>query len=152
MPLYLSPYIEAHKQAYYAALKEAQQRLHWQAMVGFLSDAVVGTVNELLATRTSLETLRKAWFARRRFRKGSASTRALDILPDYPVLTGRRLADQLQVTFPQAANAVGQLEEAGILVERIGYSRNRFFAASEVLTIVNRPFGERPALPDQDED
>jgi hypothetical protein len=39
------------------------------------------------------------------------------------------------------------LEEAGILAERTGYSRNRIYAASEALNIINRPFGEEPILP-----
>jgi hypothetical protein len=42
-----------------------------------------------------------------------------------------------------AANtAIDQLVEAGILVERTGYKRNRVFSAPEVLDILNRPFGE----------
>jgi Fic family protein len=36
VPLYLSPYIEAHKPAYYDALKAAQQRLEWHVLVGYL--------------------------------------------------------------------------------------------------------------------
>lgn len=51
VPLYLSPYVDAHKSAYYEALKAAQQRLQWDAIVGFMSDAIVGTTDELLITR-----------------------------------------------------------------------------------------------------
>lgn len=40
--------------------------------------------------------------------------------------------------------AVAQLEEVGILKERTGYARNRVFAATEALTMINRPFGELP--------
>ena len=42
--------------------------------------------------------------------------------------------------------AIDQLMDAGILQERTGYRRNRIFVAPEVLTIVNRPFGEEPAI------
>lgn len=146
VPLYLSPYIEAHKEAYYAALKETQQRLRWSATIGFVADAVAGSVRELMVTRAALAELRQSWSGRRRFRRGAASTRALDILPHYPVLTVKRLASLLDVTYAQAGKAVEQLEEAGILVERTGYARNRIFAAREVLAIVNRPFGEEPVL------
>ena len=68
-PIYLSPYIEAHKQAYYDSLKAAQQRLEWQELIGFVSDAIVGTVNELLTTRDALRRLGAIWRNRRKFRK-----------------------------------------------------------------------------------
>lgn len=147
VPLYLSPYIDAHKGAYYAALKGAQQRLDWEAVIGFVADAVVATTDELMVTRQALARLRAAWEVRRRFRRGSAALRTLDLLPHYPVLTVRRLASLLDVTTPQAGQAVGQLVAAGILTERTGYARNRIFAAGEVLAIVNRPFGVEPILP-----
>gem|GEM_PF-146386 len=146
VPLYLSPYIEAHKSNYYAALKAAQQRLNWGAMVGFLSDAIVGTVNELMVTRQALAKLRGGWLLRRRFRKGSAALRTLNLLAHFPIVTAQRLAKMLSVSMPQAFQAIDQLTEAGILVERTGYSRNRVFAAVEVLTLINRPFGTEPEM------
>lgn len=146
-PLYLAPYIEANKTAYVEALKAAQQRLDWQSMVGFLSDAVVGSATELFTTRAALETLSIRWKARRAFRKGSSSVRALELLPQYPVITISRLATLLKVTYPAAATAVAQLEAIEVLEERTGYSRNRVFAAPDALSVLNRPFGEDPILP-----
>ena len=147
-PLYLSAYIEAHKKAYYAALQAAQQRENWPEMVGFLADAVVGSTTELMATRTSLEALGQLWRRRRRFRAASSALRALTVLPQYPVLTISRLATVLKVAFPSASAAVEQLCACGILRERTGYSRNRVFVAGEALSIMNRPFGAEPLLPD----
>jgi Fic family protein len=86
-PVYLSPYIEAHKQAYYDSLKAAQQRLEWQELIGFVSDAIVATVNELLTTREALRRLGAIRRNRRKFRKASGAERAFDVLPHYPVLT-----------------------------------------------------------------
>ncbi len=143
-PLYLSPYIEANKSAYYAALKAAQQKHDWPEMTGFIADAVTGTVDELLTTRRALAKLGENWDTRRRFRSGSASLNALPLLLDYPVITIGRLASKLSVTFAQASAAVRQLCEVGILQERTGYRRNRMFAATEVLALVNRPFGVEP--------
>jgi Fic family protein len=148
-PLYFAPYIEANKPVYVDALKAAQQRLDWPSMVGFLSDAVVGSANELFKTRGALATLSTRWKIRRDFRRGSSSLRALELLPQYPVITISRLATLLKVTYPAAATAVAQLEEIKALVERTGYTRNRVFAAPEALSILNRPFGEDPILPEQ---
>ncbi|WP_377829272.1 Fic family protein [Bradyrhizobium lupini] len=150
MPIYLSPYIEAHKTAYYESLKAAQQRLEWHEAVGFMADAIVGTTNELLKTRDALSALCDLWRKRRKFRQGSASLRALDVLPHYPVLTVKRLASLLSITVPAASQAVEQLVENKILNERTGYARNRVFAAPDALSIINRPFGEEPILPGAD--
>jgi Fic family protein len=147
-PLYLSPYIEKNKSAYDASLKAAQQHLEWHEPAGFLADAIAGTAGELLATRDALAALGRIWRGRRKFRRGSAALGALDILPHYPVLTIKRLAELLRVSVPAATQAVGQLVEAGMLNERTGYARNRVFVASEALAIINRPFGETPILPD----
>ncbi|MBY8823253.1 Fic family protein [Sphingomonas colocasiae] len=146
VPLYLAPYIEANKQEYYASLKAAQQKLDWATAVKFMADAVTGTVDELLATRAALSSLADGWRDRRHFRKESAALRALDVLPQYPVITAKRLAGQLEVSAPAALNAIDHLVDAGILKERTGYARNRVFVASEVLSIVNRPFGAAPVL------
>jgi Fic family protein len=146
-PLYLSPYIEAHKAGYYASLKAAQQKLLWQEVIIFFADAIVGTMDELLATRAALSNLEKIWIERRKFRQGSGAMKALSVLPHYPVVTINRLADILDVSFPAASQAVEQLVEAKILLERTGYERNRVFTAPEALSVVNRPFGETPLLP-----
>jgi Fic family protein len=146
-PVYLSPYIESNKQAYYNSLKAAQQRLEWHEPAGFLADAIVGTANELDATRGALSKLRNLWLERRKFRQGSAALLALDHLPEYPVLTVKRLAELLGVSIPAATQAVELLTAAHILTERTGYARNRVFAAGEALLIINRPFGEDPILP-----
>lgn len=147
-PLYLSPYIEKHKDAYYGSLKAAQQRLEWHEPAGFLADAIVGTTEELLVTRDALAALGRLWHKRQKFRQGSAAIRALDILPHYPVLTIKRLADILEVSIPAATQAVDLLVEGGMLTERTGYARNRVFISPEALSIINRPFGEAPILPD----
>ena len=149
VPLYLSPYIEAHKDAYYGSLKASQQRLEWHEAAGFLADAITGTVEELISTRDALSQLGQLWRARRKFRARSGALKATELLPHYPVLTVGRLAKLLSVSFPAATQAIEQLLEAGILTERTGYKRNRVFAAAEALAIINRPFGDPASLPIQ---
>ncbi len=148
-PLYLAPYIEAHKSAYGASLKAAQQRLDWAEAIGFMARAVSGTVSELLSTRAALQALSSLWRTRRKFRVGSAALRAIALLPHYPVLTVARLAVLLEVTAAAARRAVDQLVEAGILFEPADQRYNRLFTAREALSLINRPFGEEPLLPER---
>lgn len=112
--------MELRKQAYYAALKQAQQKRKWLLLIGFVSNAIVQTVKELRITREALRTLNAAWLTCRSFRKRSAALRALDILGDYPVLTAPRLGALLSITPPAVNTAISQLCQAGILRERTG--------------------------------
>ncbi|MCK1489195.1 Fic family protein [Bradyrhizobium sp. 180] len=152
VPLYLSPYIESKKGTYYASLKDAQQRLDWEPIITFMADAIAGTVEELIRTRTALSELSERWRQRRKFRKGSAALRTLDELHNYPVVTAKRLGQLLDVSPAQINQGIAQLQEAGILQERTGYARNRVYAAPEALAIINRPFGEEPILTETDFD
>lgn len=147
VPLPLSPYIEAHKDDYYAALKAAQQRLDWPTMIGFMAKAIGATVEETLVTETGLTRLQEVWRGQATFRAKSAAERALEILPDSPVITVARLAELLGVSVPTANNAVTRLMDAGILSEVTGHRRNRLFQARDALRIINRPFGSEPLLP-----
>ena len=61
-----------------------------------------------------------------------SGARALDELPHYPVVTAKRLGELLDVSPPQAHQAIAQLTEAGILKE----------------AVINCPFGEEAILPD----
>lgn len=145
VPLYLSPYIEAHKQAYVEALKAAQQRLEWHSLAGFFADAMTGTIYELQLIREALDKLMAGWMERRKFRKNSAPLKALNLLRDYPVITVGLLRDQLLVSAQQANEAVRLLLDAGVLHEKTGRRRDRVFVAREVLAIVNRPYGAAAA-------
>jgi Fic family protein len=73
VPLYLQPYIEAHKQQYYDALKVAEQRREHEAIIGYLSDAISGTVHEIQRTCQALAPIKTELIARRSFRAGSAA-------------------------------------------------------------------------------
>ncbi|WOH64343.1 helix-turn-helix domain-containing protein [Bradyrhizobium sp. BWA-3-5] len=117
-----------------------------------MADAVTGTLEELIQTRTALSELSERWRRRRKFRKGSAAMRALDELHNYPVVTAKRLGQLLDISPAQINQGIAQLQEAGILQERTGYARNRIYAAPEALAIINRPFGEEPIFAEVDPD
>jgi Fic family protein len=129
VPLYLSPYIEAYKTDYYAALRAAQQRLDWPAMADFLARAVLGSVDELMATRKALTDLQALWRIRRKFRAGSAAARALELRLTIP-WTVSRLAALLGISFRAASSASISFCNK-ILLERTGYRRNRMFTCQK---------------------
>jgi len=147
-PLYLSPYISANKTRYADALKAAQQGLDYAPLVNLLSDALIASVREAEQSIEALGRLKPIWAARRKLRKNSAAEKAIELLAGYPVVTAKRLSQNLAVTYAAANNGISQLVEAGILSEHTGHRRNRIFIARDVLRIYNRPFGDEPELPD----
>lgn len=149
-PLYLAPFIEANKEDYYAALKEAQKQLRFGPLINHLASAISGSVADVERTCEALAGLPAYWRGLGTLRADSAASRALPRLVDYPVLTAQRLAQLLQVSHEAANKAVRRLVELGVLRERTGYQRNRIYAAEDVLRVVNRPFGVAPILPDKD--
>jgi Fic family protein len=145
--LYLAPYIAQNKNRYLDSLQAAQQRLDYAPLVNFLSEAIVATVREADLSMHALNQLPSIWAARQKFRKGSASQRALGLLIGFPVVTTQRLASELKITFAAANRGIAQLVKAKVLTELTGRRRNRIFVAREVRRIYNRPFGEEPELP-----
>lgn len=110
-PLYLSSYIEAYKQDYYDALKQAQQKLNWLPLIAFTSQAIIGTVQEFKAVRSATKALKTEWLGRRSYRKNSAALRALDVLVDCPVITATRLGKILDISAPATKTALEQLTD-----------------------------------------
>lgn len=134
-PLYLSPYIDANKDHYYAALRAAQQRDDWGAMIDFISMATIATVDETLRVHDRLSGLITDWRAHFQPRSGSVLDRLLDLLPDYPSLSVKLAAKKLGVTYPAVSNAIELLHKEGILVETTGQARNRRFVADAIVAL-----------------
>ena len=146
VPLYLSPWIEAHKSDYYAALKDAQQRLDHSRMICVLAQAVIGTETEFNATMKAVGALEADWVALK-FRRNSTASKTLPLLKSYPVMRVATLADLIGVSFKAASDGLAKLVEAGVMQEKTGYARNRIFTAPRMLDILMRPFGEEPNDP-----
>lgn len=146
LPLYLSGYVEVHKDEYGAALAEAQKQLAYCRIVEFVCRAIVASHAEETETRRVLEGLPATWQARGSFRRGSTAHRALSLLAEMPIVTVKVLKDRLQVSTQAANEALKRMQAAGVVTERSGQGRNRVFAAEEVIVVLARPFGSDPEI------
>jgi len=146
LPLYLSGYVEAHKDAYNGALQAAQKRLEYRDIVAFVCEAILASHEDEMITKRAIGLLPEQWLARGKFRRGSAAERALGVLTETPIISASMLQQRLNVSAPAAAKAVTQLQAAGVVRERTGYKRNRVFAAEDVIAILGRPFGDEPTV------
>ena len=82
---------------------------------------------------------------RGRRRTGLVATFAVLVLAAVAIAAGLEVSRQGGTLLDAAAaDAVLRLVQAGILMERTGYQKNRIFVAPGVLQILNRPFGTSP--------
>ncbi|MGE4132115.1 MAG: Fic family protein [Bdellovibrionales bacterium] len=139
-PLYLSGFIETHKKAYGEFLRKAQMKLDEAPLIHFLAEAIVECWEESQKTKKALMSLPETWLNRGRFREGSAAKRSMEVLLGMPIVTIKTFQNLLEISQPAAKRAIDQLQSHKILRERTGLSRNRVFAAEEVIEILARPF------------
>lgn len=146
LPVYLSGYVEKHREAYGQALQEAQKQLSYTRIVDFVCNAIITCHDEEVTTKHVIATLPETWARRGRFRVGSAAAKTLNVLLRAPIMTARGLESELGVSFQAASNALNALATRGVVRERTGHGRNRVFAAEEVISVLARPFGEDPEV------
>ena len=117
------------------------------AWVRWFADAVSGAGRAQQELVASVERLQREWRERlvgpraesRRVRSDAAAWRVLDLLPRHLVLTGPIVASELAIPLKSASAALGELVDAGILLEhgtvqRSGRGRpSRLYTSAELL-------------------
>jgi Fic family protein len=139
--LYLSLYFKQHRAMYYELLDRVRTHGDWEAWVDFFLEGVQQTASGAVDTAQRLGAL----FAQDRQRvQASGSTAAtgralsvLDCLRQRPLSSLKHLAADSGLSFPTAAKAVQTLVDLGVMHELTGQRRNRVFAYSAYLGILN---------------
>lgn len=154
-PIYISPWIEANKGAYYSGLKAAQQQLDPAPLTGAIAEAIIETEAELKASEQALGQLDAIWREKAqrdgvKLRRNSSADRILSILTWLPVLSVKTASAALSVTAKAAGDGIDKLCDHGILREITGQQRNRVFEAPDVMRVITRPFGSKPILPGEE--
>ncbi len=134
--LYLSEYIEAHRQEYYDLLQRVRTHGDWIGWLHFFlrgvektAHAAVTQAGELLDLR---QTLGKVLESRPR------ELVLLDALFINPYLTVTRAANLLRVSAPTARRAISALELADVLDEITGRTWGRVYVAKSILRAIEK--------------
>jgi Fic family protein len=144
--LYISPYIEEHKDQYIDLMHEVSRIGVWEEWVRFFLRAVRESCLDTIATIDRLLTLHRDY--RERAHKVSRSgtpLKIVDSLFERPVLSIPDAAGIAGVTYPAAAAAVAKLVEAGILREMGSAVQPKRFIAPQVVMISAGYSPEQPA-------
>ena len=137
--LYLSSYFNAHRTSYVDHLLAVSQRHEWEAWLRFFLQGVRTQANEAHKRANLLVDLREEYQERYQSERSENILELGMRLFENPYLDVNAAVDWLGVRYSTANRLVGQLEEDGVLVELTGQDRNRFYRASEVFDIINRP-------------
>jgi Fic family protein len=138
--LYLSLYLKEHRADYYDALQRVRTHGDWEGWIRFFLIGVEAVASQAADTVTALVAL----FDRDRRRVEQLGRAAGSALAIYEVLRRRIIvsipvaAKEAGVTWPTASAALGRLAELGIVSEISGRKRNRLYAYSTQLALLDR--------------
>lgn len=132
--LYLSAFIEAHRQEYYELLQRVRTHGDWSSWLKWFLRGVEVTGRDGAARAATLISMRENY--RTQLAQKATATRLLDALFLNPYVTTRRAQAVLDCTTPTAIKAIADVQARGILVEVTGAQRNRVYVAREILAVL----------------
>lgn len=136
--LYLSAYIEAHRNDYYELLQGVRTRGDWSSWLIYFLRGVAEIGKEAVERSGRLLALRE------RFRKKVVpfphALKLLDALMINPFVTVSRAQKLLGVSNPTAREAVNRLQAVGLLEETTGRSWGKLYLAKRILRVIDVDF------------
>lgn len=135
--LYLSAYIEAHRQDYYDLLQRVRTHGDWVSWIQFFVAGVTEIATEAVKQASQLMDLREKFRVRLRHK-----TKALILLDELfmnPYMFVSKAERVLKVSNPTARQAVKLLEEQGMLKEVSGRSWGRLYLAKPIMNLLQPP-------------
>jgi Fic family protein len=119
MPLlYMSPYLERHKDRYIDLMYNVSRDGAWEEWIAFFLAAVAESAAETIAVVERLQDLQREY--RERFqtaRRSALMLRIIDLAFERPVRSISDFAEALGVTYGGAANNIGELIAQGVAEE-----------------------------------
>jgi Fic family protein len=116
--LYISPYLERHKDRYIDLMYAVSRDGAWEEWIAFFLEALAASAAETIAVVVRLQDLQREY--RERFqtaRRSALMLRIIDLAFERPVRSISNIAEALGVTYTGAANNVRELVAQGVAEE-----------------------------------
>lgn len=139
--LYLSVFFKKHRQTYYERLNQVRLTGDWEAWLLFFVDAVAETANQAVETAQQLNMLRENDKARltELGRQAGSANKILDALFEQPIASVNKLIELTGISAATVGKTLDVLEQQlGIVKEITGQKRNRVFAYTVYIDILNQ--------------
>lgn len=137
--LYLSLYFKTHRRVYYELLNRIRETGEWEAWLDFFADAVIATSEQAVATAKRLNEITQN-DQKRILALGRSASSAIKIFQCFiarPIATTGLISRQTGLTPATVNKALKQLTSLGIIRETTAQKRNRLFAYSAYVAIIN---------------
>jgi len=134
--LYMSAYIEAHRQEYYDLLQRVRIYGDWNSWLHYFLRGVEETSKQAVQQASALMDLREQPHAEVRSKPKAAAL--IDPLFTNPYMTVSRAAELLQVSLPTARQVVKALEELRVLQEVTGRAWGKTYVALRILKLIEK--------------
>ena len=142
--LFLSAYLEHHREEYNGRLLAISQRGDWPGWIEFFLRAVAVQSRRAVSAARNIIQLRDQMRAKVQESVVTINElNLLDMLFENPFVTRRTAKEELRVSFPTASAAIHHFEELGFLEEITGRRRSQRFLARPILEAI-----ESAAAPD----
>lgn len=135
--LYLSAYIETHRQDYYDLLQKIRTHGDWASWLRFFLTGILTTAREGVQRAANVMDLRERF--REQLRGQQTALALLDQLFSNPYTTVRQAARVLGVSDPTARQAVNLLERQAIIEEITGRTWRKVYVARPILAAIDEP-------------
>lgn len=137
--LYLSLYFKQHRADYYRLLDEVRRHGDWEAWLDFFLEGVESTAQSAVTTAHRLLALfdDDATRVQGLGRASANALRVFDAMRSRPLSTLTALPERTGASYATVSRAVDALEQLGIVREITGRKRERVFAYSRYLDILN---------------
>lgn len=139
--LYLSVFFKRHRQVYYEHLQQTRLTGDWEGWLLFFVDAITDTASHAVTTAQALNALLTQDKARLSAlgRLSGSATQVLEALFSHPVVNIATLHRETGLTQATVGKVMDALEkQLGIVQELTGQKRNRVFAYSAYIELLNR--------------
>lgn len=136
--LYLSAFLEKHRQTYYDLLMAVSARGAWREWVSFFLRGVAEQARDAVVRAKRLQDLQLAW--RERLAQARASAlllRLADRLFETPIITIPQAQRYLEITYPSAQKNIERLVDAKALAPLDNSTYGKTFIAYEIFQIVS---------------
>jgi len=136
--LYLSDYIEKHRQLYYDNLNNVRTKNDILQWIKFFLVGIIETSKNGIYTFKSILKLKEEIDDKKLVTLGAKLTNAkllMKYLYKKPVVTAQDVKEQLNVSLPTVNTLLADFERLKILKEKTGWKRNREFEFTEYLDL-----------------
>ena len=137
--LYLSLYFKQNREDYYRHLDIVRTAGDWEAWLGFYLAGVRQTADSAVTTAQRLTKLFRVDRERiqREGRAAGSALRVHEVMQERPLVTMPEVQTKTSLSFPAVSAGIQLLSRLGIVKEITGKRRDRVFAYSKYLAVLN---------------